>query len=597
MKRRTIRLLALAMLAAACGDGVTRVTETDIPRQESLLGDTIRITAGDAQTGLANTLLAKAVKFVIKDAAGLPVPMATGTIAVTAGGGTATPVNFKTSSAGAASFKWKLGASGPQTVTITRTTGGATTVVTATVVPVGSHLVIVDHDNQTKLPGDTLLPLHVKLVDPSGVPIPGLTVKWTVEANTGGKVKSATTVLANDGKATNKWVLGWDAHTQHLKAAVQFVDSVTFTATAATAGFTFSAFSGNNQTGLANTALAANSVVLLTNASNVPVAGAKGTFAVTAGGGSLNHATFTTDGNGKANVKLTLGASGAQQFTANIGAVGTVTFNATIPVTVPGYQIVVRYLGTTPTAGQQAAVNAAVARWQQVITGDVADVNMAGTTAECGIPALNEVVEDIVIYVDFGPIDGVGNVLGSAGPCYVRSTGRLPIDGKLKLDAADLADMEADGSMSDVILHEIGHILGFGTIWTDKALLVGAGTTTVHFTGPLAIAAFNAAGGTSFASAKVPVENCVGISGCGAGTVDSHWRESVMVDELMTGYLSGGVRPLSLITIQQFADLGYTVNTASANAFTVGPTFSAGPRPVPRHLRELPPDWVIHTAN
>ena len=39
----------------------------------------------------------------------------------------------------------------------------------------------------------------------------------------------------------------------------------------------------------------------------------------------------------------------------------------------------------------------------------------------------------------------------------------------MSFDTADLARMEADGSLTDVILHEMGHVLGFGTLWSRHA--------------------------------------------------------------------------------------------------------------------------------
>ena len=52
-------------------------------------------------------------------------------------------------------------------------------------------------------------------------------------------------------------------------------------------------------------------------------------------------------------------------------------------------------------------------------------------------------------------------------------------------------------------------------------------------------------GGSSYTGgASVPVENTQG----GQGTQDSHWRETIFVAELMTGFLDAGVtNPLSLL--------------------------------------------------
>jgi hypothetical protein len=62
------------------------------------------------------------------------------------------------------------------------------------------------------------------------------------------------------------------------------------------------------------------------------------------------------------------------------------------------------------------------------------------------------------------------------------------------------------------------------------------------------------------------VENLEG----GAGTRDSHWRLAVLNNELMTGYLSDVLKPLSRLTVASFEDLGYEVNEQAADAFQLG---------------------------
>ena len=48
----------------------------------------------------------------------------------------------------------------------------------------------------------------------------------------------------------------------------------------------------------------------------------------------------------------------------------------------------------------------------------------------------------------------------------------------------------------------------------------------------------------------------------------SHWRENVFDDEMMTGFLSATYQPISLMTIESFKDLGYTVDDSAADDFT-----------------------------
>jgi hypothetical protein len=105
-------------------------------------------------------------------------------------------------------------------------------------------------------------------------------------------------------------------------------------------------------------------------------------------------------------------------------------------------------------------------------------------------------------------------------------------------------------------------VLGIGTIWTSKGLLTGAGGADPRFTGAQATAAYQSIFNTAIVS--VPVENTGE-----AGTRDSHWRESVFNNEIMTGFLNNGQsNPLSRVTAASLADLGYVVNLAAAENFT-----------------------------
>ena len=125
------------------------------------------------------------------------------------------------------------------------------------------------------------------------------------------------------------------------------------------------------------------------------------------------------------------------------------------------------------------------------------------------------------------------------------------------------------GGANDVILHEFGHALGIGPSWRDLGLLRWVDSPGIavdrYFAGPLAIAAFDSAGGTDYHNAKVPVE----IRGA-VGSVDSHWRESVLGPELMTSLQDRGADdPLSAITIWSLADLGYTVDASLAEEYSL----------------------------
>jgi hypothetical protein len=247
----------------------------------------------------------------------------------------------------------------------------------------------------------------------------------------------------------------------------------------------------------------------------------------------------------------------------------------TVPAT--GFDISVRYLGATPTSTQLLAFARAEVRWETLVTGDLEDGPVDLPAASCGAnsPALLETLDDVILFATVQPIDGPLGILGQAGVCFIRDADLMPAIGLMRLDVEDLELLESEGLLEAVILHEMGHVLGIGSLWPDHLLLADEGGSDPHFTGAQAIAAFDAAGGTSYTDGlKVPVENTGG-----PGTQDRHWRETVMDNELMTGFINDGANPLSAITVSSLADQGYLVNPAGADAFSLSLGLRApGPR-------------------
>ncbi len=199
------------------------------------------------------------------------------------------------------------------------------------------------------------------------------------------------------------------------------------------------------------------------------------------------------------------------------------------------------------TLSQQGLFTAAANTWMSLLPNYRAGINMSPLT----------------ITATGLSIDGVGGTLGSAGPDVVVSRAGfwLAASGSMEFDTADLTQLETNGTLTAVILHEMAHVMGFGTLWDLNNIYIdGSG----RYTGANALAAyrteFNQPGATF-----VPVE-----LGGGLGTANGHWDEvdngagntgrvsskGDMRFELMTGWLNSPTY-ISETTVQSFVDIGF----------------------------------------
>jgi hypothetical protein len=452
--------------------------------------------------------------------------------------------------------------------------------VAVSVVQVPAQLAKLAGDQQTDTASGTLpTAVVVQVNDSFAHPIAGVQVDFSVTQG-GGSVSPASATTDAQGQAATVWTLGSGTGANAMSATA-VGGSITgnpasFAATAVAAGSlpSVAVLAGDGQTGLTGFAVNQPPAVVVRDGNGTPVAGKSVSFAVTGGSGDVQGATTTTDANGVARVgawSLTLGANSLAATVQDPGTVigNPVTFTATGATA--AYHIDVRFpVATTP--ARQAVFTAAASKWESLIFGDVPDVAQ-NRSSVCGVAMpINETVDDIIILAVLDSIDGPGKILGQAGPCVVRSASGFPIFGLMEFDTADVANLEAAGQFALVIEHEMGHVLGYGTLW--GSLLVGGGGSDPHLVGPQALAAFDQSGGLNYTlGAKVPIENTGG-----AGTRDAHWRESVFKNELMTGFINPGANPLSVVTTASMGDLGYLVNYAASDGYTV-PAAAAAARP------------------
>lgn len=325
-------------------------------------------------------------------------------------------------------------------------------------------------------------------------------------------------------------------------------------------------------------------------------------------GGSVPVRGITRDGFGNVLTGRTVTFASSNPAAATVSGAGVITavapgtttitltsegVTATSAVTVQGggaqFEIDIRNFGAPFTPEVQEAFDQARVYWQNAIVGDVADLTLGvRTTPACGAgsntPTLSgEAIDDVIILARIDSIDGPGRVLGSAGPCLIRTGVGAPLTlvGIMNFDSADVRGLLSSGRFREVIRHEMAHVLGVGTLWTSVGCLQNPSNTTngtildTRFNCERAISAFDAVGGEFYtAGEKVPVENCArGVpSTCGAGTINGHWREITMDNELMTGYIENtGLTPNSVVTIASLADLGYVVNYGAAESYTLPP--------------------------
>lgn len=236
--------------------------------------------------------------------------------------------------------------------------------------------------------------------------------------------------------------------------------------------------------------------------------------------------------------------------------------------TTPGgnslFDIVIRFPDNSIPDSAKGIFFDAAARWSEIIIGDLPDIAIANIG----------LIDDIVIDASTANLDGLGGILGQAMPVDLRPGSFLPATAVMEFDVPDLQADLAAGTLDEVVLHEMAHALGFGTIWQQLGLLQGAGTDDPRFLGPAATAEYRSIFNTTETS--VPVTGTSdskvtpgGTVTPGTGSVDVHWREGIFRTELMTWFLDSGLpNPISRVTIASMQDLGYVVDLSAADPYS-----------------------------
>lgn len=247
------------------------------------------------------------------------------------------------------------------------------------------------------------------------------------------------------------------------------------------------------------------------------------------------------------------------------------------------FDIELVYLDNGLSSARKNLMAQAARRWEQVIIGDLPDISYRQYSYSEWDDFLQarirvfDTVDDVRIFVRVRPIASqttTGNpTAGASFNFQIRASDSLPVLSAILLNSDLLDDVEAEGLLEQLMLHELGHCLGVGISWYHFGLLYNSSrqnhTADTYFAGFQARRTFDQLGGRSYRGRKVPVQQ---------GGDDVHWRTSVFGDELMTlGWTWPYHAPLSRITVASLADIGYEVNLDAADAYRVPSTSAAKP--------------------
>lgn len=170
--------------------------------------------------------------------------------------------------------------------------------------------------------GETLSsPLIVKVADAKGIPVPKAIVTFNVTSG-GGTLSQRQDTTDTEGAASTTWTMGNSLGDARVEARVTgLVVPAIFNATVKAGPPALLARSsdaiGSSAAGFDVTDSVA---IKVTDRFGHAVAGASVSFAVTAGGGAVSHATKTTGDDGIARTAWRLGAAGAQTLRATAGS-------------------------------------------------------------------------------------------------------------------------------------------------------------------------------------------------------------------------------------------------------------------------------------
>lgn len=234
------------------------------------------------------------------------------------------------------------------------------------------------------------------------------------------------------------------------------------------------------------------------------------------------------------------------------------------------FEIELEFSATVPEDYRQA-VRLAATRWEEIISGGLTPSVIDAD--DCGGHPLRtgRSVTNLLISVRVEPLGG--NSVGFAGPCSFRGAGGLPDYGYMTL--SDSLSGSGSALLELSALHEMGHILGIGTLWNIPGI---AGwnhinyapenacssnepfTADPEYTSNSALSEYRNLPGRS-AATGIPLEK-----GGPVGVRCGHWDADALPGELMVSEINATESyTISRITAASLNDLGYDVDLTKAD--------------------------------
>jgi hypothetical protein len=211
----------------------------------------------------------------------------------------------------------------------------------------------------------------------------------------------------------------------------------------------------------------------------------------------------------------------------------------------------------------------AAQRWSYVVLGWPAHPGGSPVSLNNGAPLrylqvsveIGKLPKDVV-----GFVDTAKNKLLRLGSNMGRAAG-LPYQGTIRINGALLENAATEpGRFKDCVVHELGHILGAGTVFHEKGLVQKSGRS-YFFKGAAAMRAYAKLLGRKSGAEKVPL-----VREPGGSSPAYHWNEKKLRLEIMSERLDKETattrafefNAISAVTVGALKDIGYEVDMQNA---------------------------------